>query len=335
MTTIEKVVKAKRWNWMVYVGIGFMVIAIILLIVSLATKGWIEANVTTTPDDYLGYTDIDQDIGLFRTDTEQCCLGQYRYTTGLYHCGSPTCSNQNDKVTADYICDFAGTMNYLNRVSFDCQKFKDGVYTTIVFMFFSLFLAIAAVAVAILKFTTKTFPILCGITCLVTVIPLCVFPLVSYKEVRDLYNDRFPRVLVGPPYQNIFKLNTQLGPSYLVFVFSFICMILALLFAIGGAWRARKDQKTAANRFHGGYVDNVGAPRPVNYPPPVIYSSPIQPKPQPPMIHEAPSVEVYENQLPPSNPILTTYQQPRPSAFLTKQNVEYNDFVHRTDGTFA
>eukprot|EP00755_Sulcionema_specki_P034741 Sspe_Gene.103532::Locus_79361_Transcript_1_1_Confidence_1.000_Length_859::g.103532::m.103532 len=237
------VVRASRWNWMVFVAVAMVLISLVLQIVALATRKWAQANVTTTPDYYLGHSDIDQDIGLFQMETTTCCLGQWRYATGLFYCGTPNCHNAGGE-TGSEMCDFGDRMRYLNRVDFNCQRFRDGLYTTIVFSFFCLTASVAAVVIALLKYTLLSFPLVVGVAGVFCVIPIIVWPLVSYDEVKSMYNDRFPDVQTQIEGY-IFDLDVRIGVSYLLMVFAFCCLIVALIFAAVGAWKARRDEIAA------------------------------------------------------------------------------------------
>ena len=330
-------VKANRHNIFVFVSMGFQVVAIILLIAALAVPKWINADVTTTPEDYLGHSDIDQTIGLFRSKTEVCCLGQYRFDTALTYCQPGRCNTLSGN-SDSHLCTFVDTQRSARPVSFDCTAFKDGLYTTIVFVFLSLVLCVACVVVAALKLTLLAFPAACGATALLTIIPLCVFPLVSYKQAKDYYQTRFPHVVAGYTNRNVYDLTVELGPGYLVLVFAFLCIVVAAALAAVGAWKARKDERAARRRAALSFPPSSPM---VSLPPTHgqqvrQYSDPYPASPAPVIVRDdAPEVQVIDqSRVQRANPIDSAYGERHPGT-LTRQNVEYNDFVHRVDGTFA
>eukprot|EP01061_Rhynchopus_euleeides_P011728 TRINITY_DN21296_c1_g1_i2.p1 TRINITY_DN21296_c1_g1~~TRINITY_DN21296_c1_g1_i2.p1 ORF type:complete len:328 (+),score=105.18 TRINITY_DN21296_c1_g1_i2:186-1169(+) len=327
MASRDAQLKGYHMNWMVYVSIVFLIISLILLIVALALPEWVVADVTTTPDDYLGHSDIDQDIGLFRSKTNVCCLGQWTFDTALNYCGNTRC-NSNSGNTDDHVCAFTAALNTIRPVGFDCGKFRDGLYTTITFLFFVMVLIIAGVVTALLKLTTLVFPAVVLATALFAVIPIMVFPLVSYVEVKDFYQDRFPPVVAGYTYRNVYSLNVELGSGYIVLIFCFCCIVLALIFAAAGAWKARKDVRAAQKRIAAYTTDYPPARvRAVEYPVPA----------PPVVVRDDPVVTVLDEgqRANPIESMVYTKPPPRHPSPLTRNNVEYNDFVHRVDGTFA
>ena len=322
----ESLVKSKRLNWLIIVSVVFLLISIVLVIVALAVPEWVKTDVTTTPDDYLGHSDIEQRIGLFRTSTEVCCLGQWTFDSALNYCGAERCKSNNGN-TDDHVCGFVATMNNIRPVDFSCQTFKDGIYTTITFLFFVLAVLIGAVVVAFLRLNALIFPSIVAAGTLLAMIPIIVFPLVSYKEVKDFYEDRFPPVVAGYTYRNVYSIGVELGAGYFVMVFCFVCCLTALIFAGVGAWKVRKDEAAARRKLatyvSPGYETPKRILRPVdNHPPPV-----------PVVVQQDPAPVYVQEQ--PANPIDSMLYTTRPASPLTRNNVQYNDFVHRVDGTFA